>query len=186
MSKSTKSAKDQVLGRNRTDIALSSFAFLFAEIVQYCRVRVDSIPELERKLSEIGYRVGVRVIELFHVRDKGQKRETRILNELYFIQSTLWRILFGKQAEYLEKENSKGDDTYLITDSDLIVNRFIDLPADFGSLNCGAFVAGIVEAVLDGAHFPARVTAHSTEKGTTILIKFSASVMARERYLESR
>jgi hypothetical protein len=67
---------------------------------------------------------------------------------------------------------------FLISDRDLIVNQFISVPADMSSLNCGAFVAGIVEAILDGAHFPARVTAHSVEeKGTTLLIKFDLDAL---------
>ena len=111
----------------------------------------------------------------------------------------------------------------MISDKDLLVNRFISVPKDSG-LNCAAFVAGIVDAILEGANFvcslrvrvrvcvilaccdlsrcqmltstcsqlththtqPARVTAHTTDNGTTILIKFEASVIARERQLEGR
>lgn len=56
----------------------------------------------------------------------------------------------------------------MISDKDMVVNKFISVPRELckwsechvtmltqrvASLNCGAFVAGIVEAVLDGAHF---------------------------------
>lgn len=34
-----------------------------------------------------------------------------------------------------------------------LVNRFISVPRDKGSLNCAVFVAGIVEAVLTGTGF---------------------------------
>lgn len=34
-----------------------------------------------------------------------------------------------------------------------LVNRFISVPRDKGSLNCAVFVAGIVEAVLCGTGF---------------------------------
>ena len=44
----------------RVQINLGSFAFLFSEIVQYSHKRVESIPELEKKLSDIGRRVGER------------------------------------------------------------------------------------------------------------------------------
>lgn len=33
----------------RLQISLSSFAFLFSELVQYCQSRVSNISELERK-----------------------------------------------------------------------------------------------------------------------------------------
>ncbi|MFS8023609.1 putative transport protein particle (TRAPP) component [Helianthus anomalus] len=60
--------------------------------------------------------------------------------------------------------------------------RFISVPKDMGSFNCGAFVAGIVRGVLDNAGFPAVVTAHfvpvdgQQRPRTTILIKFSEEV----------
>jgi hypothetical protein len=54
-----------------------------------------------------------------------------------------------------------------------------------GSLNCASFSAGIVEAVLNATNFPAKVTAH-WHKGTTLMIKFEDSVLARERSLDGR
>jgi hypothetical protein len=44
----------------------------------------------------------------------------------------------------------------MISDKDLLVNKFISVPKDYGQLNCGAFVAGIVKGVLDSAGFPSR------------------------------
>ena len=44
----------------------------------------------------------------------------------------------------------------MISDYDLFVNKYISLPKDYASLNCAAFVAGIVRGALDGAGFPAR------------------------------
>ncbi|KAJ6958253.1 hypothetical protein NC653_040026 [Populus alba x Populus x berolinensis] len=59
-----------------------------------------------------------------------------------------------------------------------LLHGFISIPKDMGTFNCGAFVAGIVRGVLDGAGFPAVVTAHFVpmegqhRPRTTILIKF--------------
>lgn len=38
-------------------------------------------------------------------------------------------------------------------EKDPLVNRFISVPRDKGSLNCAVFVAGIIEAVLTGTGF---------------------------------
>eukprot|EP00051_Salpingoeca_urceolata_P001568 m.42021 g.42021 ORF g.42021 m.42021 type:complete len:184 (+) comp11507_c2_seq1:114-665(+) len=166
---------DRPLSRGRAEINLSSFAFLFSEIIQYSHNRVESIPDLEKKLSDIGYRVGARVLELLTLRDRNSKREIKLNGILLFVHSVVWKALFGKQADLLEKDGDQ-DDTYMISDRDMIVNKFISVPRELGSLNCAAFVAGIVEAVLVGSRFPARVSAHSVEdKGTTILIKFDTA-----------
>ncbi|KAI9143791.1 NO signaling/Golgi transport ligand-binding domain-containing protein [Paraphysoderma sedebokerense] len=162
------------------EVSLGAFAFLFSEIVQYSQKRVNGIQDLERKLSELGYRVGIRVLELLIWREKNSKRETKILNVLYFINTLVWKALFGKAADSLEK-SAQNEDEYMISDNELLVNKFISVPKELSQFNAGAFVAGIVEAILDGCQFPARVTAHSvpTESQplrTTILIKFDAKV----------
>eukprot|EP01135_Chromosphaera_perkinsii_P008528 Nk52_evm1s1394 gene=Nk52_evmTU1s1394 len=176
---------ERPLPKGKKEISLNLFAFMFSEIVQYCQDRVESIPELEKRLSEIGYRVGARMLEVLIMREKNGKRELKLIDVLYFIHSTVWKSLFGKAADFLELD-SENSDTYMISDTDLIVNSYISVPKELGSLNCGAFVAGIVEATLDGMNFSARVTAHTTEKGTTILMKFEPSVMARSKALEGK
>ncbi|THG02124.1 hypothetical protein TEA_020156 [Camellia sinensis var. sinensis] len=119
-----------------------------------------------------------------------ERRETRLLGILSFVHSTVWKVLFGKVvlsssaaafhgvADSLEK-GTEHEDEYMISEKELLVNRFISIPKDMGTFNCGAFVAGIVRGVLDGAGFPAVVTAHfvpvegQQRPRTTILIKFA-------------
>ncbi|KAF9166841.1 TRAPP subunit trs31 [Actinomortierella ambigua] len=143
---------------------------------------------LEKKLNELGYRVGIRALDLMVWRDKNSKRETKVLGMLYFIHTTVWKNLFGKQADSLEK-STENDDEYMISDNDPIVSKYISIPKDVSLLNCGAFMAGVVEAVMDGCQFPARVTAHTMPiEGfplrTTILIKLEREVLEREEQLK--
>ncbi|XP_038874608.1 trafficking protein particle complex subunit 5 isoform X3 [Benincasa hispida] len=118
----------------------------------------------------------------------GNRRETRLLGILSFVHSTIWKVLFGKVADSLEK-GTEHEDEYMISEKELLVNRFISIPKDMGAFNCGAFVAGIVRGVLDNAGFPAVVTAHfvpvegQQRPRTTILIKFAEEVLAREARL---
>ncbi|KAF9607733.1 hypothetical protein IFM89_000080, partial [Coptis chinensis] len=70
-------------------------------------------------------------------------------------------------ADSLEK-GTEHEDEYMISEKELLVNHycfifallilFISVPKDMGTFNCGAFAAGIVKGVLDGAGFPAVVT----------------------------
>lgn len=121
---------------------------------------------------------------LKHDRDKSNRRETRLQGILQFIQSNVWRCLFGKAADSLE---IYCDDEYIIGDRELLVNRFISVPKDLGQLNCAAFVAGIVKGVLDDAGFPAQVSAYyapvdgQARPRTNILMKFHPTVLEREQ-----
>ncbi|KAJ6731760.1 41-2 PROTEIN ANTIGEN-RELATED [Salix purpurea] len=180
---------DKPLSKGKQEVSSSAFAFLFSELVQYNQTQVDNIAELERRLEDAGYAVGARVLELLCHRDKGNRRETRLLGILSFVHSTVWKVLFGKVADSLEK-GTEHEDEYMISEKELLVNRFISIPKDMGTFNCGAFVAGIVRGVLDGAGFPAVVTAHFVpmegqhRPRTTILIKFGEEVLRREARLE--
>jgi trafficking protein particle complex subunit 5 len=69
-----------------------------------------------------------------------------------------------------------------------MTNRFVSTPPELSSVTCAAYVAGIINGVLDSAKFTCRVTAHNVtdeERGggadkTVFLIKFSEDVMTRE------
>jgi hypothetical protein len=167
--------------QGRTEVSLSAFAFLFSEIVQYHRTRASSVAELENKLSEAGQGVGSRMLEVLACRDKSNRRENRLQGILQFINTNVWRSLFGKSADSLEIYN---DDEYVISDRDLLVNRFISVPKDFG-----AVVAGIVKGVLADAGFEAEVSAYyapvegEARPRTNILMKFTSEVLEREARL---
>lgn len=175
---------DRPLPRVKYEINSSAFAFLFSEIVQYCHNKVYTVPELQKKLSEVGYHVGQRMVDLIFLRDKNFKRETRLINLLIFIKSNLWKTLFAKEADKLEHSNDDPT-TYYIIESDPIVNRFISYNKDKGQLHCGSYIGGIIEAVLNECSFPAKVTVH-WHKGTTFMIKFEEAVIARDKALDSK
>jgi len=170
---------DKSLSRGKQEVSLAAFALLFSETVQYCQARSSTVPELQGKLHDLGFQVGARILDLMFVRDRAAKRELKLLNALLMVKTTLWKTLFGKEADKLEHAND-DERTYYIIEKEPLVNTFISVPKDKGSLNCAAFTAGIVEAVLDGANFPAKVTAH-WHKGTTFMVKFEESVIARDK-----
>ncbi|PAV21797.1 TRAPP complex subunit trs31 [Pyrrhoderma noxium] len=184
---------DRHLNKTRTtEVSLSAYAFLFSEIVQYTQRRVSGIADLERRLNVLGYRIGTRVLELMVWRAEGQskapKREIRFLPALMSIHTQVWRAVFGKPADAIEK-SVEHDDEYMIIDNDPPITRYISVPREMNQLSCSSLTAGIVEAVLDGLGFPARVTAHSTPTDalparTTILIKLDKSVIEREEALK--
>lgn len=41
----------------------------------------------------------------------------------------------------------------MISDNEPLLTKFISVPKEFAALNCGAFIAGVVEGILDGAQF---------------------------------
>ena len=81
-------------------------------------------------------------------------------------------------------------DEDMVHDNAPMITKFISVPQSMSQLNCGAFLAGIIEAILDSTmFFTERVTAHSTGDETapqrcTILIKFTREVIDREALLK--
>lgn len=116
-------ARPDILERPRdktryAEVNLSALQYLFAEMVAYAQSRVAGIADLERLLSQMGYRVGQRAVVLLMHRiemsanPKNPKRETRLLPVLLWIHSTMWRAVFGAQADSLERstESGRGDE----------------------------------------------------------------------------
>ncbi|CAG0889263.1 unnamed protein product [Darwinula stevensoni] len=177
---------DRNLSKGKGEVHVSSFALLFSEIVQYCQNRSYTVPELQNKLSDLGQQVGLRMLDLLFVREQSSKREIKIIKILLFVKQTVWKTLFGKEADKLEHSND-DERTYYLIEKDPFVNRFISvsMPKDKGTLNCAAFMAGIVEATLTGSGFPCKVTTH-WHKGTTFMIKFEDSVIIRDKRIDSK
>lgn len=128
----------------------------------------------------------MRMLEILSYREKGNRREIRLQGILQFINTNVWRCLFGKVADSLEVYN---DDEYVISDRSPLVNKFISVPKDLGDLNCAAFVAGIIKGVLEIAGFPAEVSAYyapvegQVHPRTNFFIKLTPEVLEREARL---
>mmetsp|Transcript_20558 Transcript_20558/g.44124 ORF Transcript_20558/g.44124 Transcript_20558/m.44124 type:complete len:211 (-) Transcript_20558:2949-3581(-) len=185
-------------------VSLSAFAYVYSELVQYHQGRAASISELERRLESAGYGVGLKVLEMTAYRAKEAKRETRLMSILHFVSSSVWKSLFGKAADSLERSIDHTDE-FMIIDYEPIASTFVSVPPDLGQLSADAYVSGIIAGVLDGAGFSARVTAHSvnveegeyTKQGgnsmpgmpprkdkAVFLVKFSPEVLSRDAALE--
>ncbi|TVY47826.1 Transport protein particle subunit [Lachnellula occidentalis] len=193
---SGKTIYNRPLNRSRTqELSQASFAYLFGEMVSYAQKRVTGIQDLEKRLNVQGHPIGLKLLDLLLYREppRAQTRPLNIIALLQFITTALWRHLFSRPADALEKSsNPETPDEYMISDNEPLVNQYISVPKEMNQLNCAAFVAGIVEGVCDGAGFPARVTAHSVGKGeegelwpgkTVFLVKFQPEVVEREAYL---
>jgi hypothetical protein len=174
-----------------------------------------------RRLSDIGYQIGLRSLELLTYRSSIQsflltaahpnsgssnntshqfavqqpislhnvgalngRKEKNLIAMLQFLHSFIWKSLFGRVADGLEKATDKEDE-YYIYDREPITNRFISVPKEFSHFNCATFIAGIINGILDGAEFQSDVSAHfNTAAGgatrTVYVIKFEKEVTKRE------
>ena len=57
------------------------------------------------RLSEVGERVGIRVLELLMLKDRNCKRETKVSGALFFVQATVWKVraaLAPRPARYFD------------------------------------------------------------------------------------
>lgn len=50
--------------------------------------------------------MGLRLLEVLSYRERGSRREIRLLEMLKFIHTSLWKCLFGRQARELEQSNT--------------------------------------------------------------------------------
>ncbi|KRY20905.1 Trafficking protein particle complex subunit 5 [Trichinella britovi] len=193
ISNKTPGILDVTISKGKNEINLATFALLFSEVVRYSQSRVTTISELQTKrifvgiffrLASYGKIVGSKLVDLIFFRDKGYKREVKLLGILLFIKTTLFKSIFGKEADKLER-NSENPRIYYIIEREPLVNTFISVPKDKGNLNCASFTGGIIEAVLNLNNFPCKVTT-VWHNGTTYVIEFEESVLAKEKLNENK
>ena len=153
------------LPRGDKSVTISTFGFLFAELVSYLQSRVTSMSDLETRLEVMGAGVGVRFLELSAFRDKPGRRETSVVGVLQFISGPFWLSLFGKQADALEK-SSEVANQYMIREEEPITNHFISMPKEYARVNVAAYMAGIIRGAMESASFVSIESAASAEKST--------------------
>lgn len=77
----------------------------------------DLSPRIFR-LNTLGYRIGMRVLELNIWRtestSKAPKREIRFLPALMSIHTQIWRAVFGKPADAIEKSVENDDECMFV------------------------------------------------------------------------
>lgn len=89
---SKNSILDKQLTKGKNEVSLSLFALVFSEIIQYSQKSCSSVAELQDKIHSLGYDVGSRLLDLYVFREKNSKRETKLINMLLFIKTTLWKV----------------------------------------------------------------------------------------------
>lgn len=188
------------LKNKNKQVSLSSYIFLFQELVSQQLDNSKSVSEIESKLNAFGYSIGLRLIELINFRESVpnkfsssindevlsinismmKRRKLKILEIVTFIHSDIWNYLFGKQSDDLVKSSERENEYMIIDNHPKLSEFFINT-----SIQCESFTSGIIEGILDSAGFPCEVTAHlmpeeSFNKRCIYLINFDKNVVERE------
>jgi hypothetical protein len=111
---------EKTIPKQKKEIALSSFSFLYLSIIQYNFQRVNDLRDLEKKyililyrLLEVGYQVGYKYYELSTFREKNTKREIKTQNIIQYIGNNIWKSLFSKAIDNIEKSSEKDNQCFL-------------------------------------------------------------------------
>ena len=78
-----------------------------SQIAARC-LQKDPWPIRGCRLEDTGFGVGLRLLEILSFRERGSKRDIRLLDVLKFVHTSLWKYLFGHQARDLEQSNTVG------------------------------------------------------------------------------
>ncbi|VDN22522.1 unnamed protein product, partial [Gongylonema pulchrum] len=74
-------------------------------MIRYANNRSNTVGDLQDRLAGYGRFVGNRLLDVIVLREKGYRRETKLLNMLMFVKGTIWKNLFNKEADKLERSN---------------------------------------------------------------------------------
>ena len=194
-----KTIYDRNLNRSRNaELSRASFAYLFMEMVRYAQDNVKGIQDLEKRLNEQGYPLGMKLLDMLMYRASPAgsatssttpaARPLRLLPLLTLLSTKLYPLLFSRPADGLEQSTTDPAE-YMIIDNTPLTNHYISVPKEMNQLSVAAYIAGIIEGVCDGAGFACKASAHNTgtdvwPNRTVFLIKFEDGVLEREKELE--
>ncbi len=105
---------------------------------------------------------------------------------LQFINNNVWKMLFNKQADGLQKSTDDAFE-YRIIENSPIFNKFIPI-SKLNNFNCASFTAGIIEGLLNSADFRCKVSAAIIDidgmHKTYYIIKFDENVIERDNEIK--
>lgn len=122
------------------------------------------------RISDLGKEAGLRLFQLMYLREKGMKRETRIVTLLHWLQTIFWKELCGYAADSIERSTDNADECNtlfkisienrlqsryidMLVEIDPIFLKYINVPKEMQPLNCGSFMAGAIESILNASGF---------------------------------
>lgn len=62
------------------------------------------------RVLEIGKSVGLRLYEISLWRDKSSKRENQLLNVLFYVTNSFWKLICGRNADSLERSTDNENE----------------------------------------------------------------------------
>ena len=156
-------------------VSHNAFSWLMMAVVQNLRQKVRTSEQLEAKLKELGYPIGLRVFPLLISRQKQPRRPLAIEEALDLVGRVLWPWLTG---EVLHEQRVQQDTrTYYLHDTTSLVDRFISSPIS----NCSGFIAGIVEGFLDAGDFRCVVSGYAIPHSKMVYaVVFERDVLERD------
>lgn len=79
------------------------------------------------RLESFGCGIGMRVVELLSCRERVTRREVRVVGMLQYICSNVWKYLFNKAADNLERSTENEDEckTIILLITLFFINFFI-------------------------------------------------------------
>ena len=79
------------------------------------------------RIDQSAYEIGYKVLEYLYPKVKSGKRPTKLLEVLQFIGSSVWKFLFGRNVDSLER-GAENDNEYIITDFHPLCSKYISVP----------------------------------------------------------
>ena len=79
-------------------------------------------------MDHVGFEIGYKITEYLYPKVKPGKRPTKLMDVLQFISSSVWKFLFGKNIDSLER-GTESNNEYMLTDFNPLCSKYISVPS---------------------------------------------------------
>lgn len=130
-------------------------ALIYGSLVNSLLEMTEDVNEVNKKLEEIGYRIGLRLAHEF-AREKNLERVESPEKLISDVLIKNWPNIAGKNASC--KSNSQGDNTFIMTFQPSIFTEYVTIPELYNGIQYTAMLPGVLKGIFEIFHYEAEVS----------------------------
>ena len=138
-------------------------ALIYGSLVNSLLEMTEDVSEVNTKLDEIGYRIGLRLAHEF-ARDKNLERVESPEKLIKDVLIKNWPNIAGKNSACQYK--SQGDNTFIMTFQPSIFTEYVTIPELYNGIQYTAMLPGALKGIFEIFHYEAEVTLLPSQDST--------------------
>lgn len=132
-------------------------ALIYGSLVNSLLEMTEDVNEVNSKLDEIGYRIGLRLAHEF-AREKNLERVDTAEKLIKDVLIKNWQTIAGKNSSSRADYTKQNENTFVMTFQPSIFTEYVTIPELYNGIQYTAMLPGALKGIFEIFHYEAEVT----------------------------